>query len=191
MNGYLHPITRAFSSLIFGICRHPEDCTISEVMNLNGMSLSTMRVSAHMADMPVLVGKAGRQVRAFSYLVGQAASNGGVEAKFNLVDSHIGASEPTVPFAYNRFFDLTTFREILDGLLAAVFEKIPEVHIIEREDPREGLKVLLETEKRDVHLVAPLADVIYPYGIRKGMKLDLKRFNESELLGTRTFSGRE
>lgn len=191
MNGYDHPITKAFSSLVFGICKYPEHCTITELLDPTGMSLRKLTVEAHMADMPVLVGRAGRQVKAFKYLVAQAASNGGIEAEFSLVDSHIGTGEPPTPFVYNRFFDRQTFLDLLDQMLDAVFSKKPEVRIMERDNPRDGLKILLDAAKEEEHLIVPLADVWYPYGIRKGMKLDLKRFNESELLGARSFSGRE
>jgi hypothetical protein len=169
MNNPTHPVSKAICPVIAGACRHRDVLKFDEVHNDSGARLS---ITPHRADFPVLLGKKKRQFLAFNMLFESASLRRGECGKLRLNEGTVGQPE-FERFNFNPGFDVHGTRELLETLLAMLFDKPPTMKIDRGSDP-EKLFVNLWFGNDDPYntmIAQALNDAFYPYGYRQGIRL--------------------
>lgn len=161
-------ILLAISALIRGICYHESDLRIRE--NVTD-ELVDMTFLPHMADLPLLIGKEGRQCKAIRFLCEAIGKTQGVTVKIEFEESYVGQNDPWRPFVPNPEFKRSTFSEVFDPICYLLFRQIPEYHILSNLD---RLTVRLEALPEDTDVVRALSDAFYPFGFRNGRKIRIR-----------------
>ena len=164
------PLFELLSNLIESCCAHPQQLRIF-TETVNGTAVLT--VLPHTADYPKLVGRHGRQVNAFKYLVQQAAGTLGASLDFVLKESFLGEREPSDPFIFNPDFDVAEFERLLQSLAdLCAGEPVP----VAIKEHHEILHVTATVPRGHRHetLLQALDAVCYAYCYKNGRKLQLK-----------------
>lgn len=163
-----HPISRALLPIVRGMCYHPEDLAIKES---RGNSVLEIQFFAHKADMPILIGKAGRQAAAFRKFGLEAGKRSRERVDISFFESGIGEPEPNHEFIFNPLFSKAELDELLDPLIKLAFGRT-----IHCEFEIEGgiFKVKMEVEEAEVLLAKAIGDMIFPLGKTQGRRIEVK-----------------
>jgi predicted RNA-binding protein YlqC (UPF0109 family) len=164
------PLFEVISEIVERICEYGDDLRIFTDETPAGFILTVL---PNMADYPKLVGKHGRQVNAFAFLVRLAGARLGCKVGFSLKESFVGRREPTLAFAYNPDFDRIRFQRLLQSLAEMVLTGPLSVSLSE---DHEVLKVTIGVARGDEAetIVNALDSVFYAYCYRNGRRLQLK-----------------
>lgn len=183
MNASKHSsnITRVLSTVILGICCKPEDCLIEEAVRIGELSI---KVTPNVSDYALLCGRKGRTVRAFKHLTDQAGLLEHKLAGFELVALIRGDQERAPGFVQNPQYDITDAIAKARSLWELVCPYKAEFYSHLEADK---LKVYITPEASSFGtepLIAGIGDVLYPYGYRKGMLIDVKKGHADNRVGT-------
>lgn len=172
---FQHPITQVIAQLLYGIVRHPEELIVSEESFMSpkyGPHLG-INVLPHMADYAVLCGRGGRQINALKFIVAMMGIRLKVVADIDLKQTFIGQQGKTQPFVPSKTFNEVEAFSLIDGLREKLWDNYKEMATQVIREPEKIHIVIKPSSSSDIPVIEALADVIYPYGVRCGRKLNI------------------
>lgn len=168
---YDYAITKAVYQLVDGMCQHPGTIKLEEVGDPNHVR---MILRPSVADIKVIVGKAGAGVKSLTWLVERAGAIAGKHYQIEVEDDFYGKDNGPQPFVSDPKFHLDAFKRLLAEWTAMVFPG--PVGMSFRKIGRD-LRVNLEPRDGspdDVTTIRALSQVFYPYGYRQGCIIKIR-----------------
>lgn len=155
----------ALSDIAEGYCSHPKDLRIFEEQGV-------LVVMPHTADYPKLIGKQGRQVNAFKWLVARAGSRNNWKIGFAVRETFNGEREPVEDFTFNPAFDVRKFVKLLSVLTATTLSN--SLAMLGPLQDMLSVKIRTPRGKDNETTVIAIEAVMRPYCHRNGRKLQLR-----------------
>jgi predicted RNA-binding protein YlqC (UPF0109 family) len=170
---FKHPITQLFLPIILDFCKYPEEMRIEESVDRSDRRWDnlTITVFPHTADYALICGKAGRQISAIKFLVKRAGVLQGLVSELNMEESFVGRRESSGEFHQDPGFDIGRFMRLLGSVCPRVMEHPYEV---EHNRNNDKLTVYISTSTEEAPTIAAINDMLYPWGFRHGMMLNIK-----------------
>ena len=172
MKHSLGPLIKALTPLIRGICFYQSDVTVKELEEKGCMVLV---VTPHMADVPKLVGRSGRQSKALNFLCEQYGRQHGFAGGSRIEESYVGVRAVSSTPPEDPAFDQTGVLAIVNELMSLLLSRRAEV-TTEPKDDRLCVYVHLTPFHTlvDGNIVNAVEDLMYPYGKANGRKIKVK-----------------
>jgi hypothetical protein len=173
MKHSLQPLIMAITPLIQGICFYKQD--VVPIKEHEEKGRLTAIVEPNMADLPLLIGTAGRQSKALCYLFQRYGEINGFNAGARIEESFKGRHEPPCKPKNNPDFNIRSTCEILEGLVALLVSTPYKIHTEETgNEVRFYIQFNPEHEDSESMTVTALGDLFYPYGKSKGRRVIVK-----------------
>lgn len=163
----------AFIRLVKGICHNKDDLKIERTVNSTFAKVSFM---VHQADMPLLVGRGGRQARAIRFLAEEASRKTRFTIIVEILESYQGAAMPKRDFVAADLpanYCLQAVQDIADLVLG---RRVAIECIDEPLDHR--TRVEIDATPEEGGIVAAMCDAFWPFGYSQGRKIRVKLKNE-------------
>lgn len=158
-----------FTAIIRGTCYYPDDLKVRR--DDNGQSV-LLEYLPNMADMGLIVGKNGKQKAAYDFVAKAISQNMDTPLMLQFSNSYVGHSEPWRPYQQSPYFDRKRFIDLAVKLAAMIMATVPDYSMETRGDT---LILRLDMPANDEDVCHAISDVFYPYGIRNGQKVRIKR----------------
>ena len=156
----------AIAKVVEGVCAYPDQLRCF-TERLNGADVLVFM--PHMADYPKLIGRKGRQVKAFESLFQMAAVRNNAPIAVAFRESFEGHREPPDPWVFKPQFDHKGFRAIVDAICSFAFGETQ----VEITEDAERIVLFIGGDQADE--CAPVVNaILYPYVYAKGRKLKLR-----------------
>ncbi len=175
MNQFQSPVTSVFAELIRGSCAYAERLHIKEAI---GDRIDKITVTPNMADLPILIGSGGRQAKAYTALFRAAGEMVGKPTEYHLEESYEGKRDPKMKvigkFSESEFLGL--FRRLTTLLFGTPPTQAHRLRDIGSERVFEiTMDIGLNPSETHFNIVTALNDVCYPYGKRRGVRIEVRR----------------
>jgi hypothetical protein len=182
-SGIIHPISRVLSDTALMFCYHPEEFKVCDTV---GAALKTM-ITAHMGDLRLLIGREGRQSRAFDYLADVMAKRFGfhgrtvqeptprtIYGECIFEESYIGHRETHKP-AFNPDFSADQVYDAIVPVVRMALGDGDDIKVEER--PNNDYAVFIDVPEEQTAIVTAINDLFFLLGKRNGRTLKVKTLN--------------
>jgi predicted RNA-binding protein YlqC (UPF0109 family) len=163
-----HPISKTLAHVVAGICYHPEELKVSEKDHGSALEI---RMTPHMGDFCIIIGKGGRQSRAIRYVATTMGflKHKSVDVQFD--ESYVGDRHERREFKFNQDYTLDDLMAELNPVLELAFDR-PITVSTSIQDGK--FKILLDVKLEEVPLVTAISDMFYPFGRTHGRIVEIK-----------------
>lgn len=160
----------AIFALIQSICYHPNDLKASEKVSNGRVEIE---FHPHMGDIPILIGREGRQYKAIRYLAESIGRLHHQDVSIEIEESYVGKQERR-EFVEDPKFSVEPLLDVLLHVARAALGFVPKYEVIANP---EKVTVALDLPVAHNGIVVALADAFYPYGYRHGRKVRIRNAN--------------